>query len=120
MFSGDKVANITVDSGATGNFIQESVARELGLRIEKSDQQAVQADGKTPLNVVGEVHVTFTRSKTKFYFDGLVVNNLDDDILGGAPFQKANAIMTDFVNEIFIVNQPSMKCTFPFTKRQTA
>ena len=120
VFSGENVAHITVDSGATGNFIKESVARELGLKIEKSDQKAVQADGETPLNVVGEVHVIFTRSKSKFNFDGLVVNNLDDDILGGAPFQKTNAVMSDFVNEIFIVNQPSQKCTFPFTKKQTA
>ena len=120
VFSGEKVANITVDSGATGNFIKESTARELGLKIEKSDQKAVQADGETPLNVVGEVHVVFSRGKSKFQFDGLVVNNLDDDILGGAPFQKTNAIMSDFVNEIFIINQPSLKCTFPFTRKQTA
>ena len=116
----DTVANITVDGGATGNFILKGVAESLGLKIEKATQRAVQADGHSPLHVVGEVHCNFTRSKVNFEFDGLVVTNLDCDILGGTPFQKANGIMTDFINEIIFITKPGMKCSFPFTKKQTA
>ena len=100
--------------------MQQVVAKQLGLKVLKSDQKAVQADGKTKLDVVGEVHETFTRGKVKFHFSGLIVTNLDTEILGGTPFQKTNAIMTDFVNENIIVNQPGLRCTFPFTKRQAA
>ena len=114
------VANITVDGGATGNFILKGVAEQLGLKIDKPTQRAVQADGHSPLHVVGEVHSSFTRSKVNFEFDGLVVTNLDCDILGGTPFQKANGIMTDFINEIIFINKPGIKCSFPFTKKQTA
>ena len=39
------VANITVDGGATGNFILKGVAEQLGLKIEKATQRAFQADG---------------------------------------------------------------------------
>ena len=100
--------------------MQQSVAQHLGLKVKKTDQKAVQADGKSPLNVVGEVHETFTRGKVKFSFSGLIVTNLDTEILGGTPFQKTNCIMTDFVNENIIINQPGQRCTFPFTKRQTS
>ena len=88
--------------------------------MKETRTEAVQADGKTPLDIVGEVHETFTRSKVTFVFNGLVASNLDVEILGGAPFQKTNGIMTDFVNENIIVNQPGQKCSFPFTKIQTA
>ena len=120
VFAGEKTANITIDNGATGNFIRRSVAVYLDLKIEKTNQRAVQADGITPLNVVGEVHTSFTRSKVVFAFSGLVVTNLDTDILGGTPFQKANGIMTDFINELILINKPGSKCSFPFTKKQTA
>ena len=116
----DSVANITIDGGATGNFILKGVAEFLGLKIEKATQRAVQADGHSPLHVVGEVHDSFTRSKVTFEFDGLVVTNLDCDILGGTPFQKANGIMTDFINEVIFITKPGIKCSFPFTKKQTA
>ena len=120
VFCGDKVTNITIDNGATGNFMRKNLAIFLGLKIEKTTQKAVQADGVTPLNVVGEVHCTFTRSKVTFEFDGLVVTDLDSEILGGTPFQKVNGIMTDFINELILVNSHGVKCSFPFTKKQTA
>ena len=97
-FCGDKVSNITIDNGATGNFIRKNVADFLEVKIVKTTQKAVQADGVTPLNVVGEVHCSFTRSKVTFEFDGLVVTDLDCDILGGTPFQKSNGIMISSMN----------------------
>ena len=85
-------ARLTVDSGATGNFMRASVAKHLAADIKKSTQSAHQADGSSPLKVTGETKVTFTRDKHNFVFEGLVVENLDVDILAGIPFMEANDV----------------------------
>ena len=83
---------VTIDSGATGNLIRESAAKTLGVRINKSSQSAHQADGSSPLIIKGETSFTVTRDGHQFCFDGLVVEKLDVDILGGTPFMEANDI----------------------------
>ena len=85
-------AHITLDSGAEANMMRESVALTLNAKITKSNQTAFQADGKSPMTVVGEVRITFTRSGKTFTFEGLVVENLDVDILAGVPFLSLNDI----------------------------
>ena len=52
---------VTVDSGATGNMIRHSTAHELGCVIEKSSQSDHQADGSSPLSIVGETSISLTR-----------------------------------------------------------
>ena len=70
-----------------------SVAESLGLPIVKgSPQYAHQADGCSPLNVIGETRISLTRDDREFQFEGLVVENLDAGILGGVPFMKSNDI----------------------------
>ena len=83
---------ITVDTGAETNLLRESVARAINCPIEPSTQVAFQADGTTPLEVVGETHVVLTRDDLSFEFSGLVVNDLDVDILAGVPFMEDNDI----------------------------
>ena len=83
---------ITVDSGATGNMIRHSVVQRLGSRITPSAQSAHQADGSSPLHVVGETRLSFTRDSREFVFEGLVVENLDVDVLAGTPFMEANDV----------------------------
>ena len=85
-------AHITLDSGAEANMMRESVALTLNAKITKSNQTAFQADGKSPMTVVGEVRITFTRSDKTFTFEGLVVENLEVDILAGVPFLSLNDI----------------------------
>ena len=41
---------------------------------------------------MGEVNVTFTRGKHEFVFIGLVVTNLDVEILGSVPFMDRNDV----------------------------
>ena len=89
---GSESVSITVDSGATSNMIQARFVKRLGIKIHKTHQCAFQADGKTPLNVLGEVHTMFTRNQWSFAFDGLVVSDLDVDVLGGTPFMSINDI----------------------------
>ena len=83
---------ITVDSGATGNMIRHSVVKRLGLPLSPSSQSAHQADGSSPLQIVGETRLLFTRDDIDFTFEGLVVENLDVDVLAGTPFMESNDV----------------------------
>ncbi len=83
---------VTIDSGATGNMIRHSTAKRLGSRITTSTQSVSQADGSSQLQMVGETRLSFTRADKVFTFEGLVVENLDVDVLAGTPFMEANDI----------------------------
>ncbi|XP_070569281.1 uncharacterized protein [Ptychodera flava] len=92
VFYGHQTARLTIDSGATGNMICLAAARRLGVPTKASSQSAHQADGSSPLNVTAETKFLLTRNGVKFTFEGLVVENLDVDILAGTPFMEANDI----------------------------
>ncbi len=92
VFSSHHVVHLTLDSGATGNMIRLATAQSLGITIKKSVQSARQADGQSPLAVVGEIHTTFVRDNFSFVFEALVVKNLDVDILAGIPFMSMNDV----------------------------
>ncbi|CAG2238702.1 unnamed protein product [Mytilus edulis] len=92
VYYGHNPTRLTIDSGATGNMIRASAATKLNAKITSSSQSAHQADGSSPLTVVGETRLTFTRDKHQMYFEGLVVENLDSDILAGIPFMEKNDI----------------------------
>jgi len=66
--------------------------RNLGAKIQKSAQSARQADGSSPLQIVGETRLTLTRDGREFQFEGLVVENLDVEVLAGTPFMESNDI----------------------------
>ena len=83
---------ITIDTGAETNLIRASTARAINCPVLPSTQVAFQADGKTPLNVQGETHVTLTRDELEFNFSGLIVDDLDVDILAGVPFMEDNDV----------------------------
>jgi len=84
--------HVILDTGAETNMIKESVAHFLGVKIKKSDQTAVQADGEIPLNIVGETNLTLVRDNVELKLKALVVSDLDVDILGGTPFMSTNDI----------------------------
>ena len=83
---------ITVDSGATGNFIGQSTAKRLRLHVRKSTQSANQADGSSKLKVMGEISITVVRGCHDLKFEALVVESLDVEALGGTTFQSMNDI----------------------------
>ncbi len=83
---------LTLDTGAETNMIKTSVAKAIGASIQKTTQKALQADGVTQLKVVGEVHLTLSRSNLCLHLDALVVDNLDVDVLAGTPFLITNDI----------------------------
>ena len=83
---------ITVDCGAMVNLIKEATAFALNAKIHKSVHSASQMDGKSPVIVVGETTIKFTRNGMTFTFCGLVCRNMEDDILAGIPFIEDNGI----------------------------
>ena len=83
---------LTLDTGATSNMVRASSAQLYGFPITPASQMARQADGLTPMNVIGEVHCSLTRGQWTFKLDALVVRQLDVDILAGNSFMVRNNI----------------------------
>ena len=73
-------------------MIRLSTVQKLKVEICKSAQSAHQADGSSPLQVIGEIKLSFTRGQNVFQFEGLVVENVDVEVLAGTPSMKANDI----------------------------
>ncbi|CAH3165626.1 unnamed protein product, partial [Porites evermanni] len=92
VFHGHRVVRITIDSGATGNMIRHSTAKHLGCPIISCAQSVQRADGSSQLQVVGEMRTSFTRDNTDFTFEGLVVEDLDVEVLAGTPFMEENDV----------------------------
>ena len=115
VFYNENVLHLTLDSGCTGNIIRLNVVERLNIPIKPTNVKAKMADDKTYLEVVGEISIELQRGKISFKFDAIVVRNLGPDVLAGTPFQKVNDVMTDFVNEIVIIQK---KIRYPFTSTE--
>ena len=81
---------LTLDTGATSNMVRASPAQPYGFPITPASQMARQADGVTPMDVIGEVHCSLTRGQWTFELHDLVVRQLDVDILANNPFMARN------------------------------
>lgn len=92
VFYNSEPAQITIDSGATGNFINSNLAKRLKLTVKRNTQSANQADGISHIKVIGETSCIFEHDGFQLPMDALVTESLDVDILGGTPFQSANDI----------------------------
>ena len=86
------VVHITVDSGAEISMIRASIAEHIGVQVNETKQHALQADGSTPLETIGETHFDVVRDNLTLRIEALVVKDLDVDILAGIPFMSANDI----------------------------
>ena len=84
--------NLTLDTAAEADVMKLSFAKKIGAPICTTTVGAVNADGKTDLKTVGEVHLSFSWENIKLRFDGLVVEELSDDVLAGAPFMTVNDV----------------------------
>ena len=69
-------------------MIRASVAKHMGMKISSTTQSAVQADGKTPFTIIGEIHVLISLKDYFLKLDALIIEGLDYDLLAGIPFQK--------------------------------
>ena len=75
VFYGKHPLVLTIDSGAETTMMKASLARFLMVTISPSDQRAFQADGVTPLTVIGETRFSVTRNNIKLYVEALVVES---------------------------------------------
>ena len=83
---------LTIDTGAETNMMRASLAKHIGAKVTKSTQTALQADGRTPLSVVGETRLQLVCRGRSLMLEALVVEDLDVDILAGTPFMTSNDI----------------------------
>ena len=83
---------VTLDTGAEVNLVRASVAQLTGARVCKTSQAAYQADGVSPLSVVGETTLLLSRGNHVLTLQALVVSDLDVDVLAGTPFMSANDV----------------------------
>ena len=107
VFHGQRVVRVTFDSGTTGNMIRHTTAKHLGCPIISSAQSVQQADGSSKLQVVGEIRTSFTRDNTDFKFEGLVVEDLDVEVLAGTPFMEANDVAVRPVKRVVLLGNGS-------------
>ena len=91
-FHHEHPVQLTLDTGATSNMVCASSAKLYGFPIIPASQMARQADGVTPMDVIGEVHCSLTRGQWTFELDALVAPQPDVDILTGNPFMVRNDI----------------------------
>ena len=85
---------VTLDTGATTNLVSQSFATSIDLPIKPASQFARQADGHTPLDVVGEISCTLHHGDSNFCLHALVVRKLDVYVLAGNPFLTVNDVAT--------------------------
>ena len=72
-FCGHHMVRLTIDSSATGDMTRRSTVVRLGCDIKRTSHSAHQADGSSPLTIIGET----SRKNNTFAFTGMVVQNLD-------------------------------------------
>ena len=84
--------HLTIDTGAETNMLRTSLARHMGALVTKISQTALQADGHTPLTVVGETRLPLFCHGRPLTLEALVVEDLNVDILAGTPFMTSNDI----------------------------
>ena len=73
-------------------MIKASLAHYLGIKVKKSTQSALQADGTTPIEITGETSLTVSHRGIDMRLEALIASNMDVDILAGTPFMASNDI----------------------------
>ena len=91
-FYGHHPLHLTINTRAETNMVRASLAKQIGDKVNKSTQTPLQADGHTPLSVVGEARLPLIRRGRSLTLEALVVEDLDVNVLAGTPFMTSNDI----------------------------
>ena len=104
----NKVTQLTIDSGCEGNCVRLDVCERLGIPVHPLDPEdnkvPTQADGNSPLDIVGQVKFTAVRGKVIFHFHGYVARTLNAEILCGGPFMESNKLVQELHKNRIIVD----------------
>ena len=85
--------HITLDGGATCNYIKQEVCQKYGFKINPNRQTSVLGDKRTKIESVGEIDEVFSRDTWTVRLRAIVVMTLGADIFGGTVFQNDNDIV---------------------------
>ena len=105
-----KVVKLTIDSGSEGDCIRLDECKRLNLTVLPLDNDKdklivpTQADGHSPLDILGRAKFDTTRGKVTMHFDGYVARDLNAEILCGAPFMERNKLVQELHNKRIIVD----------------
>ena len=98
------VVTMIVDTGATGSMMTLELCNAIGLKIYPSPHSAIQADGESRLNVVGEVHTSITSlNGITMTLSAIVVTKLKVGLIIGTGFLKEHGIVIDFPRNMLIL-----------------
>ena len=96
-----------MDSGCECNVMREDECIRLGIIIDPLDQTntniPTQADGKSPLQIVGKAKFIAKRGKVDFQWEGYVCRNLQSAILCGGTFMEKNRVVQELANKRIVV-----------------
>ena len=99
---------LTIDSGSEGNCIRLDTCSKLSLSVlplDKDDQSVpTQADGQSPLHVVGQTEFVAVRNEVSLHWKGYVTKTLSAPILCGGPFIEQNKLVQELHNNRVIVD----------------
>ena len=88
-----------MDSGCEGDCVREDECIRLDIAIQPLDssdtQIPTQADGMSPLDIVGKVKFITERDKLIFTYEGYVSKTLHCAILCGGAFMERNDIVQE-------------------------
>ena len=102
------MAVLTIDSGCEGDCIKLGCCHKLGIKVlpldPDDDKIPTQADGKSPLEIVGQAKFTAIKNNVQFFFEGYVAKELNADILCGAPFMERNKLVQELHNKCVVVD----------------
>ena len=103
-----QVAQLSLDSGCEGDCIRLDECKRLNLPIRPLDSTdtsvPTQADGQSPLKIIGKVMFHAIRDKVSLKFDGYVTQELQSPILCGAPFLDRNKIVQELHNQRIVID----------------
>ena len=108
MFVNKKVVSLALDSGCEGDVVTQAECNRLNIPVTPLDASdtlvPTQADGKSPLKIVGKVKFECNRDKVVFIFEGYVAVNLQSPILCGAAFLERNHIVQELHKRRIVVD----------------
>ena len=106
--------HLDLDSGANVSFCKLDTVRAHGFKINPNGQLSRLADGKTPMEALGEVDEIFFRNQFQVRFHAIVTKDLHTDFIAGNNFIKENKVIQDFDANTITVHK---KYTVPETSR---
>ena len=114
----NKVETLTIDSGSEGNCMREDICQKLGLSVVPLDADdssvPTQADGQSPLDIVGQTEFIAKRGNIEFFWKGYVATSLSANILCGGPFMERNQIVQELHNNRLKVGKHYLQENSPF------